>query len=266
MTDLTTATLVNPYRLLIMATRVELTPEQMNNQIPINLKENLKKLKEKRCNKYGYIEKIHRVIEYFEGEVYAENLSASAVFNVRYSALVCLPINNMFIVAKIEQITKSMTVCVHGAMRIVIKPNKLNEANFVTNQEGNIVYRKTGEVLQMNDSVIIRVIDHTFRKNDRQIVVLGYLEDVASSEQVEKYFMNIEVDESDKGDISTDLNKTTNVTTEPVSNTINITKTVIEDELSYKERKPRRIAKVAEPEPTPTKKTVSRARRPKKIE
>ena len=118
----------------------------------------------------------------------------------------------------------------------------------------------------MNDSVIIRVIDHTFRKNDRQIVVLGYLEDVASSEQVEKYFMNIEVDESDKGDISTDLNKTTNVTTEPVSNTINITKTVIEDELSYKERKPRRIAKVAEPEPTPAKKTVSRARRPKKIE
>lgn len=252
MSDLTSVNLVNPYRLLIMATRVELLPEQMNNQIPINLKENLRKLKEKRCNKYGYIEKIHRIIEYFEGEIYPENLSASAVFNVRYSALVCLPINNMFIVAKIEQITKSMTVCIHGAMRIVIKPNKLNETNFITNQEGNIVNRKTGDILKQNDAIIVRVIDHTFRKNDHQIVVLGYLDDVATPEQVEKYFMNIEVDESTTDDITVDLNKTTTVTNETSSNTINITKTVIEDELSYKEKTPKRTRKTVTTE-TPTK-------------
>ena len=37
-------------------------PQQINNDIYINLKNNLKKKVEKKCNKYGFITKIYKIL------------------------------------------------------------------------------------------------------------------------------------------------------------------------------------------------------------
>jgi DNA-directed RNA polymerase subunit E'/Rpb7 len=96
--------LVNPYKNTIFYTRVRLLPVQMNNELYINLKNNLIKKVEKRCNKYGYINKVYKILSYSDGTINPEDFNASAVFDIKYSASSCIPVENTKIVVKIEKI------------------------------------------------------------------------------------------------------------------------------------------------------------------
>ena len=65
--------LVNPYKNTIFYTRVKLLPYQMNNELYINLKNNLVKKVEKRCNKYGYVNKVYKILSYGDGIMNTEH-------------------------------------------------------------------------------------------------------------------------------------------------------------------------------------------------
>ena len=49
-----------PYLDSELYSRILIRPQQINNDIYINLKNNLKKKVEKKCNKYGFITKIYK--------------------------------------------------------------------------------------------------------------------------------------------------------------------------------------------------------------
>ena len=65
---------------------------------------------ENKCNKYGYVIKIFKIIEYDNGVIEPENFMAFAIYNVKYSARLCKPIENTKIICEIEIINKVIIV------------------------------------------------------------------------------------------------------------------------------------------------------------
>ncbi len=58
--------LSSPYIDTELYSRILIRPQQINNDIYINLKNNLKKKVEKKCNKYGFITKIYKILDFSE--------------------------------------------------------------------------------------------------------------------------------------------------------------------------------------------------------
>ena len=76
----------SPYLNTILSTNVTLKPNQMNNNIYLNLKENLiKSLKGRNFNNCGYIVNIVGILSYNNNVIEAENTMAAAVYNVEFS-------------------------------------------------------------------------------------------------------------------------------------------------------------------------------------
>ena len=79
-----------PYINTELHTTVSLMPNQMDNAIYINLKENLKRQVAKKCLKnYGYIVEVYEITEYKGGIIEAENFLASSKFDISFSCRLC---------------------------------------------------------------------------------------------------------------------------------------------------------------------------------
>ena len=94
------AEITSPYFDTQLHSRITIHPQQINNDIYINLKNNLKKKVEKKCNKYGFVTKVYKIVDYSDGEIIPENLDASHVFNIKFSCRVCLPVMDNLIICK----------------------------------------------------------------------------------------------------------------------------------------------------------------------
>ena len=66
--------IISPYKNLIQYSRIQLQPYQLNSDIESNMELVLQQKLEKKCNRYGYIDKIYRITEYEEGIMRKENL------------------------------------------------------------------------------------------------------------------------------------------------------------------------------------------------
>lgn len=183
--------LVNPFKNTIFYTRVKLLPYQMNNELYINLKNNLKKKVEKKCNKYGYINNVYKILSYSDGTINPEDFNASAVFDVKYSANACIPIENTKIVVKIEKMNNMAILAKNGPIKVVLKYDKISNKFKVV--QGTILYNN--KQVKVGDYLIISILAKRFYNKDIFISVYGYIDDVPTEEQVKNNFETF-VDES----------------------------------------------------------------------
>ena len=175
--------LVNPYKNTIFYTRVKLMPYQMNNELYINLKNNLMKKVEKRCNKYGYINKVYKVMSYSDGMINPEDFSGSAIFNIKYSANACIPIENTRIVVKIEKMNNMAILAKNGPIKVVLKYDKISTKFKVV--QGVIFYGEKNQTqVKVGDYLIINILAKRFYNKDIFISVYGYIEDIPTEEQI----------------------------------------------------------------------------------
>ena len=153
--------LVNPYKNTIFYTRVRLLPVQMNNELYINLKNNLIKKVEKRCNKYGYINKVFKILTYSDGLINPEDFSGSAVFNIKYSGNACIPIENSKIVVRIEKMNNMAILAKNGPIKVVLKYDKIST-------KFNVVQ---GVIMYKNDNGISKTIkkETKAKKKDKKV-------------------------------------------------------------------------------------------------
>jgi DNA-directed RNA polymerase subunit E'/Rpb7 len=191
--------LVNPYKNTIFYTRVKLLPYQMNNELYINLKNNLKKKVEKKCNKYGYINKVYKILSYSDGTINPEDFNASAVFDIKYSASSCIPVENTKIVVKIEKMNNMAILAKNGPIKVVLKYDKISPKFKVV--QGTILYNNNQ--IKAGDYLTISILAKRFYNKDIFISVYGYIDDVPTEKQIsDNYEPNIEdtelVDESNK--------------------------------------------------------------------
>jgi hypothetical protein len=176
--------IVNPYKNTIFYTRVKLLPYQMNNELYINIKNNLKKKVEKKCNKYGYINQVIKVLSYTDGTINPEDFTGSAVFDIKYSANVCKPIENTKIIVKIEKMNNMAILAKNGPIKVVLKYDKVS--NKFKTVQGTLLYGN--EQVKIGDYLIISVLAKRFYNKDIFISVYGFIDDIPTEQEVKDNF------------------------------------------------------------------------------
>jgi len=180
--------IVNPFRNTIFYTRVKLLPYQMNNELYINLKNNLIKKVEKKCNKYGYVNKVYKILSYTDGTINAEDFTSSAVFNIKFAANTCIPIENTKIVVKIEKMNNMVILAKNGPIKVVLKYDKISNKFKVV--QGTFLYieEKKNRQINIGDYLIISILAKRFYNKDNFISVYGYIDDIPNETQIKNNF------------------------------------------------------------------------------
>ena len=180
--------LVSPYKDIKQHTRIAIEPFQMNSEIKNNMKANLKKKVEKKCNQNGFIDEVYRIIEYSDGMMIPENLNACAIYNITYHCKICAPIENTIVIGKVKVINSELIIATNGPLMFFI-PKENIETNTWDVTE-NYLHKKQKKKLAFSDDIKIQILNKRVNKNDSIIKVIGKLIDFATPEEVEKYFGN----------------------------------------------------------------------------
>jgi len=179
--------LVSPYKDVEQHTVVSLEPYQMNSDIAINTKINLKNKVENKCNKYGYIVKVHKILETSDGNLPAENFSGNAIYDIKYHAKICIPINNTYIIGKIMVSNKKLIVATNGPIRIFIPKNNIDTTNFEI-RNNDLFHKKTNKNLDLDTYIKVLILNHKISQNSTEINSIGILNNIASDSEIKKFF------------------------------------------------------------------------------
>jgi DNA-directed RNA polymerase subunit E'/Rpb7 len=185
---MSTNQLVLPIINTVLSTKVALLPKQMNNDIYYNLKYNIEKKVQGKCNEFGFVIKVLKIENYNDGEVEGENFTGSAVYNIRYLASLCVPVEKTQIICKIENINNAIILATHGPISCVITPDNINTIIFV-NEIGKYYYNLNNSrtELKKGDLVKLTVLSKKLYKNDIMIS-LGFLDQIAVQGEIDNYY------------------------------------------------------------------------------
>ena len=179
--------LVLPYKNIDQHTIISVEPYQMNSDIKINMKINLKNKVEKKCNRYGFVDKVHRIVELDEGVLSAENLSGNAIYPVTYHCRMCIPIDKTLIISKISILNKELIVSLNGPIRTFIPKTNINTDEFeIVNEQ--LIQKKTKKLVDVGEHIKILLLNHRINKGSKEINSIGFLQDIATPDEVDTYF------------------------------------------------------------------------------
>ena len=99
--------ITSPYIDTEQYSRIALNSYQMDTDILINIKFNLVKKVENRCNKNGFIFKENKILENKNGIINPENFNSTDIFDIKYSCKLCIPIESTTIICQIRNINKA---------------------------------------------------------------------------------------------------------------------------------------------------------------
>lgn len=199
------STIISPYKNLIQYTKIQLQPYQLNSDIENNMELVLQQKIEKKCNKYGYVDKVYEITEYEEGYLRKENLSGVVNFNITYNCRICLPIENTILIGKIAAINQELVMLTNGP--IVIFVPKVNIDTNIWNISSVFTRNSDNKNLEKNNLVKVLINKVKVNQNDTQIKCIGTLMDFPSDNEIEKYYgMVVENNEENTEENIEDVN------------------------------------------------------------
>ena len=181
--------LVSPYKNTTQYTKIQIKPHMMNSDIQNIMKLVLRKKVEKRCNKNGFIDEVHRIEKFIEEDLHPENLSGCANFYITYHCRICLPIENSIIIAQVKAINQELILAINGPIMIFIPKDNVDSQ--VWDVTDKFLHRKDKSNLKLNNYIKVEVINKRVNQGDHQIKVIGKVLDYASNEEVEKFFGSV---------------------------------------------------------------------------
>lgn len=180
---------ISPYKNVEQYTQILLEPYQMNSDIRIHLKANLKKKVEKKCNKNGYVDEVYKILEYGDGIMKPENLSGNVLYNIKYHCKLCLPIENSIIISQVKVINQDLVITINGPIMNFIPRDNIDTS--VWDILENFKHKnKENEKLKIGDYVLVQILNKRINSRDTQIKTICKLLDFASENQVKDYFIN----------------------------------------------------------------------------
>lgn len=185
--------ITKPYINTELRTEVNLEPNQMNNDIYINLKMNLKNKVEGKCNEYGYVDKVHKILEYDYGMIDIENFDCLAKYNVKYSARIYIPIEDTIIISKIEKIHKPLILSKNGPILSAIKLSNIDDSKFKI-LNGEIIHIVSDQKLQVGSYIKMIIRAKKINYRSPKIDTLGYIMDLASPDEIKDYYLDESID------------------------------------------------------------------------
>jgi DNA-directed RNA polymerase subunit E'/Rpb7 len=178
----------SPYINTTLVSNVMLNPNQMDNKFYLHLKSNLNnKLVGKCYLNYGFIINIFKLEEISEGIIEAEDPSCSAKIVVKFSCRLCFPPKNKYIICKIDRMNKALISAINGPIKVIITQDKINKEHFFSDGDRNINIKKTKESLAPDMIVKILILSSTFGNYDTSILSIGYLQDLATPDEIKLY-------------------------------------------------------------------------------
>lgn len=185
--------MTSPYINTILHTTVSVLPNQMDNNIYTNMKNNLIGNLKGRCyKKYGFIADIYEILSYGDALIEAENPFASALFNVKFSCRLCMPILKKYIICKVDRIIPMLVHLINGPIRVIVTNDRINKDKFIIGKYGILVKSQDANIktkpLQMGDIVKIQIDSRSFNNKDTIIMCMGILEDLATKEDIDLFY------------------------------------------------------------------------------
>lgn len=178
---------ISPYKNIAQYTRIMLEPYQINSDISNQLKINLKKKVEKKCNKNGFVDEVYKILYYGDGVMHPENLSGNVLYNIKYHCRLCLPIENSIIIGQVKVINIELVVVINGPILTFIPRDNIDPTYWdVSNNFKN--KKKENTKLNLGDYVLVQIINKRINSGDNQIKTMGKLLDFATDEQIKEYF------------------------------------------------------------------------------
>lgn len=189
--------MTSPYIDSKLFTKVALAPQQLSNDLYINLKVALKRKVHLKCIKYGYIMKVYEILSYTDGVLVPEDFTASAQFDIIYTARLCNPAEQSEIIVQIEQINKVLILAQNGPIVAIITMDRINTNNFFIDNNGQLRSKsttKTGtvsKVINQKDFIKITVVAKKFNLGDDKISIIGHVENVATEEEIKAFYNDL---------------------------------------------------------------------------
>jgi DNA-directed RNA polymerase subunit E'/Rpb7 len=178
---------ISPYKNIAQYTRIMLEPYQINSDISNQLKINLKKKVEKKCNKNGFVDEVYKILYYGDGIMHPENLSGNVLYDIKYHCRLCLPIENSIIIGQVKVINIELVVVINGPILTFIPRDNIDPTYWdVSNNFKN--KKKENTKLNLGDYVLVQIINKRINSGDNQIKTMGKLLDFATDEQIKEYF------------------------------------------------------------------------------
>nr|QFG74225.1 MAG: hypothetical protein [Megaviridae environmental sample] len=181
--------IITPYKTITQYTRIQLAPHHLNSDITDHLFNVLRKKVEKKCNKYGYIMEIYKIIKYSDGIMLPENLSGYVTVNVDYQCNYCVPIENNAIICSVRNLNSDLVIATNGPIIVFVSKNNIDTN--IWEISDSIKHNKTKKDLNQNDLVKILIVKTRINEGDTQIKCIGMLSDYPSDEEVDKYYKQL---------------------------------------------------------------------------
>lgn len=185
--------IINPYTILELTERIVVATDQINNHLVDNIKKNLVLTVEKKCNANVFVLQVHNIKKIIGGEINTENFTGEAIYDVTYTAKVCVPILGKQLICIVKQIIPNIIVVENGPIICTITRNNISNTNFNIDDKMNIKYvsDKNTSMLKVDDYVKITVSGQKFHKGDVDITIVGYLDNIASEEEIKKFYQDL---------------------------------------------------------------------------
>uniref|UniRef100_A0A6C0EC26 RNA polymerase Rpb7-like N-terminal domain-containing protein n=1 Tax=viral metagenome TaxID=1070528 RepID=A0A6C0EC26_9ZZZZ len=197
----------NPYINTYLLTNVSIHPSQMNSNIKSHIKKNLSDRVLNKCfSEYGFITEIHSVYVMPDAKLIPEDPTASAVYNVKFLCTLCHPLNGSTIMGVVESLNQKVINIVNGPIRIIINAaiSNVNTNVFKFNNKERVwtivqsdkkSNDKTDEpkkymILKAGAHVKVKIISKKIVDKTERILCLGYLENIATDEEVKESLKN----------------------------------------------------------------------------
>jgi len=181
---------MSPYTTKELYGKVPLYPNQLNNHIYVNIKDNLKKKFLGKCYRdYGYICDIYEVTKYDRGIIKPENFSGSVLFEVSFNCRICIPIKNSLFAFKIVKESPAVIHATNGPIVCAITEDRISD-RFTRNQITGKTRYKSGEKyinLNKGDIVIVKIINISFGDSGDRIVTIGEMIDIGDDDHIKEY-------------------------------------------------------------------------------
>lgn len=203
---MTDTSITTPYiKDVVQYYRIMIQPRHMNTKIEDNINMILKREVEKKCNKDCYIDEVNGIINYSECDMNAENLSGSALYDIKFICNIYLPIENTFIISKVLSISSDEIFLENGPLLIVSRLSLIK--NPVWKVEGSNIYNKEfDKQLQIGDYVSTFIFRKKINNGETIIKVLGVIDNFVDEKTINKYFgKSINNNEEDKEEIKEEL-------------------------------------------------------------
>lgn len=175
--------LTSPYYETLLNTRVTIKADQITHEISNHMLSNLKNKVENKCNKEGFIVRVHQIVSHNNGIIDADTFMGSVNYNVSYSCYFCSPKTNTDILCKVQKCIDGFITAVNGPISIGVSLARGGKE--ITYLNHKVMFN--GQEISLGDIIKVTILTSRISEGETKINSLAKLKSIANKTEKEMY-------------------------------------------------------------------------------